>query len=141
MQLERRGYGYVQALRGHKQALLTLAAAASLVLGGCSSVGNDPQLTQNTVLVMVDWHITGLWIINCPVAWVRVTNNNAVPIKDITFQYNTYNFEGKPLDEGTFTIEDEVPPGTTKNFIELYLGMVDLHSDKLSVKLLSVAGS
>ena len=106
---------------------------------GCSRTGANAQLTRNVHLELVDWHITGLWIINCPVAWVKVTNRNEVSIKDVTFQYNTYDFEGHPLDEDTFTIEGEVPPGTTKNFIELYLGLVHLHSDKLSVTLLSVA--
>ncbi|MBI4534100.1 MAG: hypothetical protein HY711_09140 [Candidatus Melainabacteria bacterium] len=96
-------------------------------------------MTQNTQLDLVDWHITGLWIINCPVAWVKVTNNSAVPIKDVTFQYNTYDESGQQLDEGTFTIEGDVPPGTNKNFIELYLGLVSLYSEKLSIKLLSVS--
>jgi len=127
-------------LRDQKNALLLLATVACLLLGACSTVGGDAQLTENTAFELIDWHIAGLWVINCPVAWVRVTNRNSVPIKDITFQYNTYNFEGNPLDQGTFTIEGEVAPGATKNFIELYLGLVDLNSDKLSVKLLSVAG-
>ena len=140
MLLEGLGYGYGTALREQRKALLLLAAVACLLFGGCSTIGGDPQLTQNTVFELIDWHIAGLWVINCPVAWVRVTNRNSVPIKDITFQYNTYNAEGHALDQGTFTIEGEVAPGATKNFIELYLGLVDLHSDKLSVKLLSVAG-
>lgn len=118
---------------------MKLAVAGCVLLHGCGVPAGDPQLTRNTALELVDWHITGLWVINCPVAWVRVTNYNAVPIKDVTFQYNTYNVDGRPLDQGTFTIEGEVPAGVTKNFIELYLGLVDLHSDKLSIKLLSVS--
>ena len=123
----------------YRNLFLTLAVAGCCLLQGCGTPSGDAELTRNTALELVDWHITGLWVINCPVAWVRVTNYNAVAIKDVTFQYNTYNVEGRPLDQGTFTIEGEVPPGTTKNFIELYLGLVDLHSEKLSIKLLSVS--
>jgi hypothetical protein len=89
---------------------------------------------------LVDWHISGLWIINCPVAWVRIKNYNAVPIKNILLQYNTYDEDGRPLDEGTCPIEDVMAPGEVRNFIEIYLGLVDIHSEKLSVKLLSVSG-
>jgi LEA14-like dessication related protein len=113
---------------------------SGLVLGGCAQPEGDEELTKNTTVELVDWHITGLMVVNCPVAWLRVTNNNSVPVKDITIQYNTYHEDGAPLDQGTFTIEGTVPPGVTKNFIELYLGIVNVHSEKLSVKLLSVDG-
>lgn len=123
-----------------KMIFSILLVASCVWLTACTAIpAGDPQLTQNTQLNLVDWHITGLWIVNCPVAWVKVTNYNAVPIKDVTFQYNTYAESGQPLDEGTFTIEGDVPPGTNKNFIELYLGIVSLYSEKLSVKLLSVS--
>lgn len=89
-------------------------------------------------MALMDWHVSGLWVINCPVAWIKVTNYNNVPIHDITLQYNTYDSNGKPLDQGTFTIEGTVYPMESKNFIELYLGLVDLHSDRLSINLLSV---
>lgn len=109
------------------------------MLSGCSTEEGNRELTQNTHFELVDWHISGLWVINCPVCWVRVANFNAVPIKNITFQYNTYNFENVPLDEGTYTIEESVPPGAVRNFIELYVGLVHLESEKLSCKLLSVS--
>ena len=122
------------------RSLTALALFVAFSLAGCSSLPQgDPDLTVNTRVDMVDWHITGLWIINCPVAWLRVVNYNQVPIKDVTFQYNTYDVEGHPLDQGTYTIEGEVYPGQSKNFIEQYLGLVHLHSDKLSIKLLSVS--
>ncbi len=112
---------------------------AMVFLSGCDTLaGGDTQLTSQTYFELVDWHISGFWVINCPVAWVRVKNFNPVPIKEITFQYNTYDADGTPLDQGTYTIEGSVPPNSVKNFIELYVGMVNLHSDKLSVKLLSV---
>ena len=104
--------------------------------GGPHTASN--QLTQFTRVDLMDWHVSGLWVINCPVAWVRVTNYNNVPIKEITLQYNTYTADGRPLDQGTFTIEGTVPPLQSKNFIELYLGLVDLYSERLTVKLLSV---
>jgi hypothetical protein len=61
-----------------------------------------------------------------------------VPIKNITFQYDTYDVDGNHLDRGTYVIEETVDPGAVRNFIEQYLGLVSLHSDKLSVKLISV---
>ncbi len=128
--------------RGAKLAwsgIFSLAIFAIVSLCGCQTLaGGDPQLTSQTYFELVDWHISGLWVFNCPVAWVRVKNFNPVPIKEITLQYNTYDFDGTPLDEGTYTIEGSVPPNSVRNFIELYLGPVNLHSDKLSVKLLSV---
>ncbi|HEY9786421.1 MAG TPA: hypothetical protein V6D17_13520 [Candidatus Obscuribacterales bacterium] len=98
------------------------------------------MLTRNTYVELVDWHIAGLWVINCPVAWIRVANYNQVPVKDIRIKYYTYDFDGKLLNEGDFMIEDSVPPGTVRNFIEQYLGLVDLHSDKLSIKMVGVSG-
>jgi hypothetical protein len=120
--------------------LVTVSIALCLVLSGCALPAGDPELTRNTLLELVDWHITGLWVINCPVAWVRITNNNDVPIKDIVLKYYVYDYEGTLKNEGDFTIEGSVPPHVTKNFIELYLGVTDLHSDRLQVKLYSVSG-
>ncbi len=71
--------------------------------------------------------------------WVRVANYNNVPIKDIEFSYITYDYYGQKLNEGKYTIEGEVAPHAIKNFIELYTGLVDLHSEKLSIKLESVS--
>lgn len=118
---------------------LCVAFFACLLLFGCESIDPDQAtLTQNTQIVLMDWHVAGLWVINCPVAWVRVYNYNPVPIKEITFQYNTYTEDGRPLNQGTFTIEGTVGPQNTKNFIELYLGLVDLPSQRLNIKLLHV---
>lgn len=112
---------------------------SSFLLAGCGAVGSgDQALSSQTYFELVDWHISGLWVINCPVAWIRIKNFNNVAIKDITFQYNTYDFDGTPLDQGTYTIEGSVPASSVKNFPELYIGLVNLHSDKLSCKLLSV---
>jgi hypothetical protein len=111
---------------------------STVALSGCATEAGDQELTSHTQLELVDWHVSGLWVINCPVAWVRVANYNPVPIKDITFQYDTYDVDGKHLDSGTYTVEETVDPGSVRNFIELYVGLVSLHSDKLSVKLLSV---
>lgn len=116
-----------------------LALCSVFALTSCNGVlGGDQALTQRTYFELVDWHISGLWVINCPVCWVRVVNYNNVPIKHITFQYNTYDYDGTPLDQGTSTIEESVLPGQKRDFIELYVGFVNLHSEKLSLKLLSV---
>ena len=120
------------------------AAAAALLIAlsplhGCTEGLGDTGLTQKTYLELVDWHIAGLWVINCPVAWFRVANYNNVPIKEVTLQYDTYDWDGRHLDTGRHTIPDSsVPPGQVKNFIEQYLGLVDLHSERLTVKLISV---
>lgn len=107
-------------------------------LAGCGAGPGDEALTKNCYMELVDWHVAGLWVINSPVAWVRVANYNHVPVKDITFEYTTYDYENKELNRDTYTIEGSVAPGSVKNFIELYLGVVDLNSQKLSVKLVSV---
>lgn len=103
----------------------------------------DPELTKNVRLELVDWHISGLMVINSPVAWVRVTNYNPVAIKDITFDYDTYDEEGKPLDHGSFTIQDPVYhtvyPGEVRDFIELYIGLVNVRTEALRINLVSVA--
>jgi hypothetical protein len=119
--------------------VFAMAIFAMFFLSGCETIaGGDQQLTNQTYFELVDWHISGFWVINCPVAWVRIKNYNPVAIKDITFQYNTYDYDGTPLDQGTYTIEGSVPASSVKNFPELYVGMVNLHSEKLSVKLVSV---
>lgn len=126
-------------IQSYKTLILAAAASCAVLLSGCG--GQPPgcdQLTRYTRLDLMDWHIAGLWVINCPVAWVKVANYNPVPIKDITFQYSTYDINGRPLDKGTFTIEGTVPANSTKHFIELYLGLVDLYSERLDIKLISV---
>jgi len=116
---------------------LIMVLAMGTLLAGCGAPHGDPELTENTHIELVDWHITGLMVINCPVAWVKVTNENDVPIKDVTFQYTTYDTEGGVMDTSTYTLEGTVQPHTSKQFIEQYLGIVNLHSEQLSVKLLS----
>jgi hypothetical protein len=118
--------------------VLLFSLFSSFALTGCSTDAGDQDLTNHTHFELVDWHVSGLWVINCPVAWIRVANYNPVPIKNITFQYDTYDVDGVHLDRGTYTVEETVDPGAVRNFIELYLGLVNLHSDKLSVKIVSV---
>lgn len=135
--LKRTGYG--ELLR---TALLGVVVSAVVFLcSGCETREEQERnaaLTRSTSLVLMDWHISGLWVINSPVAWVRVFNNSDVPITEVTFEYSTFDNYGKPLDKGTFTIEGTIPPRCHKDFIELYLGLVDLYSEHLSVRLLSV---
>lgn len=122
-------------------AVLIALTMVVLCASGCSpELIGDAALTQNVRLELVDWHISGLWVINCPVCWLRVENYNHVPITDITVSYVTYDFDGKPLDKGKYTIDGTVGPGAVKNFIEQYIGLVSLESDKISIKLDSVRG-
>jgi hypothetical protein len=117
-----------------------LSLCFAMTLTSCAQqTPEDVELAKHTNLELVDWHISGLWVINSPVAWIRVTNYNNVPIHEITFEYKAANLDGQELSRGTYTIEGTVQPnGTTKNFIEQYLGLVDLYTEKLSVKLISV---
>ncbi|MBX9770748.1 MAG: hypothetical protein K2X29_05225 [Candidatus Obscuribacterales bacterium] len=112
---------------------------ATNALSGCSMAhGKGRNLAKNVYLELVDWHIVGLWVINTPCCWIRVANYNDVPIKNITIRYKTYGYEGQLLTTGTYTLEYEVAPGSVKNFIEQYIGLVDLESDMLSVEVESV---
>ncbi|MBY0357945.1 MAG: hypothetical protein K2W82_08075 [Candidatus Obscuribacterales bacterium] len=118
---------------------LLIAFGASFLLSSCAELDlNSAELTRNTTIELVDWHVVGLWVINSPVAWVRVTNYNNVPLHDITFEYDTYDLNGKFLNKGEYTIEGTVQPHSSKNFAELYVGLVDLYSERLSIKLLRV---
>ncbi|HEY9718206.1 MAG TPA: hypothetical protein V6C69_12105 [Trichormus sp.] len=109
-------------------------------LAACGGPEGNEALQKNIYIELVDWHISGLWVINAPVAWVRVKNYNNVPVKDVTIQYTTFDFDGTQLDQGNTTLGEgaEVPAGQVKNFIEQYLGLVNLRSQKLMVKLVSV---
>jgi len=129
----------ISALAAGKFSMLLPVVLVAASLLGCGAPPADLALTKNTYLEMVDWHVTGFWVINAPVVWVRVANYNNVPIKEITFEYDTYDYANKHLTHDTYTIPDSsVAPGSMKNFIEQYLGLVDLNSQKLSVKLVSV---
>lgn len=127
--------------RGHY-----FVAAATVVVLLCISMQfanagfrQESQVASaNTRLELIDWHVSGLWVINSPVAWVKVTNYNNVPIHEITMEYQTFDTNGKPLDKGIYTFEGTVQPHTTRNFIEQYLGLVDLYSERLQLRLLSV---
>lgn len=127
-----------------RNGLLKIAFAAvvlAVVFAQFASAGfrQDNQIVSaNTRLELIDWHISGLWVINSPVAWIKVTNYNSVPIHDITLEYETFTTAGKSLGKGTYTIEGTVAPHTTRNFIEQYLGLVDLYSERLQLRLLSV---
>jgi hypothetical protein len=103
----------------------------------------DDQLTKNVRIELVDWHVSGLWVINSPVCWFRVYNYNPRPITDITINYETYDFDGKPLDKGSYTLLDAGEPtvvqaNSPKSVVEQYIGIVSLESDKLSCKLKGV---
>ncbi|MDP3510248.1 MAG: hypothetical protein Q8T09_19925 [Candidatus Melainabacteria bacterium] len=118
--------------------LLVSCLTFTVTVTGCTPELGDATLTQNTRIELVDWHISGLWVINCPVCWIRVANYNNVPIKDITIKYQTFDFDSKPLDQGSYTIDGEVGPGQVKNFIEQYVGIVQVESDKLKIELSTV---
>lgn len=103
----------------------------------------DSTLTKNVRLELLDWHVSGLWVINSPVCWFKVYNYNNQPVTDITIDYQTFDFDGKPLDKGTYTLLDSGEPSVVqanspKNCAEQYIGIVSLESDKLSCQLKGV---
>lgn len=125
--------------------VLVIKVLLSLLLAGCltacSNVDTKPstdRYTRNVEIRLEDWHIIGLWVLNCPSAWIRVVNKNNVPIKNITIRYKTYGYKREVLDTGICTIEQRVEAGCTKNFTEQALGLVNLESDMLSVELIKV---
>lgn len=101
-------------------------------------VPSNDKLTKNVTIQLVDWHIIGLWVVNCPSAWICVNNYNNVGIKNITIRYKTYGYQRQVLDTGLCTIEQKVPAGGMKNFTEQALGLVNLESDMLSIELIKV---
>lgn len=114
-------------------------------LVGCVGHGpGDAELTKNVHLELVDWHIVGLWVMNCPCGWIRVANYNKVPVKNVRIRYKTFGYNGEQLNESTYILSGATPAdgtvkaGGVKNFIEQYIGLVDLESDMLSVELISV---
>ncbi len=112
---------------------------SSLMLSGCTERKLASfELSKNVHVELIDWHIAGLWIINCPVCWVRVSNYNNVPVKEVCIRFRTFGYDGKVLSEGTYTMEGTVGPVSVKNFMEQTVGVVDIESDMLSVDLVSV---
>jgi len=88
---------------------------------------------------LVDWHPANAFgVIRCPIAWIRITNYNNVPVKHVKVQFTTYDITGELLNKDTYELEGEVPPGSVQNFTEQYLGLVSTHSEKLGVILASV---
>ncbi len=126
-------------------ALLVTLFLSIKELSGCIGHGpGDPELTKNIHLELVDWHIVGLWVMNCPCGWVRVANYNKVPVKNVRVRFKTFGYNGEQLNESTYILSGATPAdgtvkaGGVKNFIEQYMGLVDLESDMLSVELVSV---
>ena len=123
---------------------LALLGLLPITITGCSpELLLDPEMSKNVRLELVDWHVSGLWVINSPVCWFRVSNYNNRPVTDVTITYETLDFDGKSLDKGTYTILDSgeptvIPANGLKNCAEQYIGIVSLESDKLSVKLKGV---
>ncbi len=138
---------------GHRMPLLlrvilitlSIYFVFKLVMGCHGPMGpGDPELTKNVHIELVDWHIVGLWVMNCPCGWVRVANYNHEPVKNVRIRYKTFGYKGELLNEGIYTLSGATPAdavvkaGSVKNFIEQYMGLVDLESDMLSIELVSV---
>ena len=138
-----------QTLSGLRRLILACVALLFILpitTAGCApELTLDPELSKNVRLELVDWHVSGLWVINSPVCWFKVYNYNHQPITDITISYETFDFEGRPLDKGTYTMLDAGEPTVVqaespKSCVEQYIGIVSLESDKLSCKLKGVRG-
>jgi len=124
--------------------LITLFCILPATITACTpDIMFDSTLTKNVRLELLDWHVSGLWVINSPVCWFKVYNYNNQPVTDITIDYQTFDFDGKPLDKGTYTLLDSGEPSVVqanspKNCAEQYIGIVSLESDKLSCQLKGV---
>ena len=115
--------------------LIVVLSVVATSLSGCSvQVLGDDQLARNVYVELVDWHISGLWIINSPVCWIRAVNYNNVPVKDVRIRFKTFGYNGEVLSSGTYTLEGTIGPGGVKNYMEQSIGVVDLESDMLSIE-------
>ncbi|MBX3153186.1 hypothetical protein KF728_23695 [Candidatus Obscuribacterales bacterium] len=110
--------------------------ACVTLTSGCTThtIGNA-ELSRNVYVELVDWHVSGLWIFNTPICWIRVVNYNDVPVKDVRVRFKTFGYNGELLSNGTYTMEGSVGPRSVKNFVEQTVGLVDLESDMLSIEL------
>ena len=113
-------------------AMVTCAAVST----SCSThtVGSK-ELARNVYVELVDWHVSGLWIFNTPICWIRVANYNNVPVKDVRVRFKTFGYNGEELSKGTYTMEGTVGPRSVKNFVEQTVGICDIESDMLSIEL------
>lgn len=125
-----------------KSRLISVSVMAATLLfcatftTSCSTptVGNA-ELARNVYVELVDWHVSGLWIFNTPICWIRVVNYNDVPVKDVRVRFKTFGYNGELLSNGTYTMEGTIGPRSVKNFVEQTVGLVDLESDMLSIEL------
>jgi hypothetical protein len=126
--------------------LVFLLLILPVTTSGCSpELLLDPELSKNVRIELVDWHVSGLWVINSPVCWFKVYNYNQKAVTDITIAYETFDFEGNALDKGTYTLLDAGEPtvvqaNSPKSCVEQYIGIVSLESDKLNCVLKGVRG-
>jgi hypothetical protein len=120
--------------------LISVAACTILCYGCASTEEPDEALSSNVRCELVDWHPANAFgIIRCPIAWIRVTNYNNVPIKHVKVQYLTYDVQGNLLNQDVYELEGgTVEPSQVKNYFEQYLGLVNTHSERLGIKLESV---
>lgn len=95
-------------------------------------------LKRNTAVKIVDWNSDWFLGLCWPVIWLRIANNNTLPIKNAKIRYRTYDSDNQMLNEGTYCIEGEVKPGERKNFFGQTPGIIDIRSAKLSVELVTV---
>ncbi|MBX9671101.1 MAG: hypothetical protein K2X93_26160 [Candidatus Obscuribacterales bacterium] len=115
-------------------ALLSTVVVSVLSSCGAHTIGSV-ELGKKVYVELVDWHISGLWIFNCPICWIRVVNYNDVPVKEVRVRFKTFGYNGQELSEGTYTMEGTIGARSVKNFVEQTVGVVDLESDMLSIEL------
>jgi hypothetical protein len=116
--------------------LVVIFIVCTTLTAGCTThtIGNA-ELARNVYVELVDWHVSGLWIFNTPICWIRVVNYNDVPVKDVRVRFKTFGYNGELLSNGTYTMEGSVGPRSVKNFVEQTVGLVDIESDMLSIEL------
>lgn len=125
---------WITALSTALTVIFSTVVVSFLSSCGAHTVGSI-ELAKNVYVELVDWHISGLWIFNCPVCWVRVVNYNNVPIKEVRIRFKTFGYNGQELSSGTYTMEGTIGARSVKNFVEQTVGVVDLESDMISIEL------
>jgi hypothetical protein len=128
--------GFIPARKLFSIGLVAALATCVAVTSSCTThtVGSK-ELARNVYVELVDWHVSGLWIFNTPICWIRVVNYNNVPVKDVRVRFKTFGYNGEQLSNGTYTMEGSVGPRSVKNFVEQTVGLCDIESDMLSIEL------
>lgn len=72
---------------------------------------------------------------------IKVSNFNPGPIKNMVVSYNLSDATGNPLKAGSIKLSNTVPPGDSRTFGDISVGMLKQKPDKIEQKLESLVYS